>query len=77
VNASFVVAQLGVRAESSQTHIALRPVFAIVDGALQGFLFLLSSFSLILLTVLRISHSTFKRKVRSSVQCVRPPYPPR
>jgi hypothetical protein len=31
VNASFVVAQLRVRAEPSQTHIALRPVLAIED----------------------------------------------
>jgi hypothetical protein len=34
VNASFVVAQLGVVVEPSQTHITLRPVLAIVDPLL-------------------------------------------
>jgi hypothetical protein len=48
VNASFVVAQLGVRAEPSQTHIALRPVLAIEDRCLARLLVLFSIFSLIL-----------------------------
>ena len=41
VNASFVVAQLVLRTEPSQTHIALRPVVAIVDRCLARFLVLL------------------------------------
>jgi hypothetical protein len=41
VNASFVEAQLVHRTEPSQTHIALRPVLAIVDRCLARLLVLL------------------------------------
>jgi hypothetical protein len=41
VNASFVVAQLGVVCEASQTHIALRPVIAIEGVLLARLLVLL------------------------------------
>ncbi len=41
VNASFVVAQREVAAEPAQTHIALRPVLAIVDRCLAWLLVLL------------------------------------
>ncbi len=41
VNASFVVAQRLVAAKTSQTHVALRPVLAIIDRRLAWLLVLL------------------------------------